>query len=100
MGRHGKQGTRGASARTVARWEAPRRAACRKPGEVLRALVVSAGQTVGDVGAGPGYFSLRFARAVQGGQGRVFAADVEPRTLAALQKRLRASGLRNLTPVL
>ena len=100
MGRHGKHGNPEDLDAYVAKMEDPSRDAWQKPDEVVRALGVSPGQTVGDVGAGPGDFSLRFARAVQGGHGRVFATDVEPRMLAALQKRLRASGLRNLTPVL
>jgi ubiquinone/menaquinone biosynthesis C-methylase UbiE len=52
-----------------------------------------------DIGAGPGYFSLRLARAV-GDARRVFAVDIEPRILEALRKRIEAAGARNVTPVL
>src|SRR5439155_12182968 len=45
------------------------------------------GQVVGEIGAGPGYFTLRLARAV-GPSGRVDAVDPEPRVLEALRWRL------------
>jgi ubiquinone/menaquinone biosynthesis C-methylase UbiE len=77
----------------------PGRDAWQKPDDVVRALALQPGQTVCDVGAGPGYFTLRLARAV-GAAGRVYAVDVEPKILDALRERLAASGLRNVTPVL
>jgi ubiquinone/menaquinone biosynthesis C-methylase UbiE len=83
----------------IARMEEPSRAEWQKPDEVVRALGLQAGQVACDVGAGPGYFSLRLARAV-GDAGHVYAADVEPRILTVLRERLRASGAPNLTPVL
>lgn len=79
--------------------EDPARDAWQKPDEVVRALGVAPGQTVCDIGAGPGYFSLRLAAAV-GPRGRVLAVDVEPRMLEALRERMGKLGARNLTPVL
>ena len=83
----------------IAAQEAPSRAAWQKPEEVLDALALAPGQTVCDIGAGPGYFSLRAAKRV-GPQGRVFAVDVEPRILDALRARIEKTGVRNITPVL
>lgn len=83
----------------AARLESPERAAWQKPDQVVAALGLAAGQTACDVGSGPGYFTLRLARAV-GADGRVFAVDVEPRLLALLGERLAADGLSNVTPVL
>jgi len=83
----------------VARQEEPERAAWQKPDEVLKALAIRPGQTVCDVGAGPGYFSLRAARLV-GARGRVYAVDVEPRILGALRDRIEKAGVANVTPVL
>jgi SAM-dependent methyltransferase len=77
----------------------PARDAWQKPDAVVAALRLRPGQVACDVGAGPGYFTLRLARAV-GPSGRVFAVDVEPKILDALRERLAASGLRNVTPVL
>jgi cyclopropane fatty-acyl-phospholipid synthase-like methyltransferase len=83
----------------IAAQEAPDRAAWQKPDEVLNALELRAGQTVCDIGAGPGYFALRAAKRVGEG-GRVFAVDVDPRILDALRARLEKAGVRNVTPVL
>jgi len=80
----------------IARMEDPERAGWQKPDEVLRALELAPGQVACDIGAGPGYFALRMARTAA----HVFAVDVEPRILQALQKRVAKSGLRNVTPVL
>jgi len=80
----------------IARMEDPERASWQKPDEVLRALALAPGQLACDIGAGPGYFALRMARTAS----HVFAVDVEPRILQALQKRIAKSGLRNVTPVL
>lgn len=79
--------------------EEPQRAAWQRPDQVLSALGLEAGQTACDIGAGPGYFSLRLSRALAP-SGRVYAVDVEPRMLAALRERLEAAGLANVTPVL
>jgi len=83
----------------IARMEEPSRAVWQKPDEVVRALGLRPGQAACDVGAGPGYFSLRLARAV-GEAGHVYAVDVEPRILAVLRERVRSSNARNVTPVL
>jgi predicted methyltransferase len=83
----------------IAHLSDPARDAWQKPDEVVAALKLRPGQTACDVGAGPGYFTLRLARAV-GPTGRVYAVDVEPKILDALRERLAGSGLRNVTPVL
>ena len=83
----------------LARLEDPTREQWQQPDAVVAALRLSPGQTVAEIGAGPGYFSLRLARAV-GDAGHVFAVEVEPRILEVLRERIAASGLRNLSPVL
>jgi SAM-dependent methyltransferase len=83
----------------IAAQEDPARDAWQKPDEVLDTLGLRAGQTVCDIGAGPGYFSLRAARRVGPG-GRVFAVDVDPRILDALRARLERDKVVNVTPVL
>jgi cyclopropane fatty-acyl-phospholipid synthase-like methyltransferase len=83
----------------VAAQEAPDRAAWQKPEQVLDALGLAPGKIVCDIGAGPGYFTLRAAKRV-GERGRVFAVDVDPRILDALRERLEKAGVRNVTPVL
>ncbi len=75
------------------------RASWQKPDRVVRALHLGRGEVVLDVGAGPGYFALRFAKAV-GPRGQVFAAEAEPRILEVLRDRVAKAGVRNVTPVL
>lgn len=77
----------------------PARDAWQKPDEVVAALGLRPGQTACDIGAGPGYFTLRLAAAV-GPSGRVYGVDVEPVILGALRDRLEAARLTNVTPVL
>lgn len=99
---HGERGRYGNPADLdayIARLADPARDAWQKPDEVVGALGLRRGQVACDVGAGPGYFTIRLARAV-GPSGRVYAVDVEPQILDALRERLAASGLRNVTPVL
>jgi SAM-dependent methyltransferase len=83
----------------IAAQEEPGRDRWQKPDQVLRALAVGAGQTVCDIGAGPGYWTLRLALLV-GPRGRVYAVDVEPRILDALRARIERRGIQNITPVL
>jgi predicted methyltransferase len=83
----------------MARLVDPARDAWQKPAEVVAALGLRAGDTACDIGAGPGYFTLRLAAAV-GPSGRVYAVDVEPAILGALRDRLQGAPLRNVVPVL
>jgi ubiquinone/menaquinone biosynthesis C-methylase UbiE len=78
---------------------APRRAKWQKPAAVVRALGLRRGQVIAEIGAGPGYFTTRLARAV-GPAGHVYAVDPEPAVLDVLRKRLKRAGVRNVTPVL
>jgi ubiquinone/menaquinone biosynthesis C-methylase UbiE len=83
----------------IAAQEEPGRDRWQKPDQVLQALGIRAGQTVCDIGAGPGYFALRLAHLV-GARGRIYAVDVEPRILEALRERIEKRGIDNITPVL
>jgi ubiquinone/menaquinone biosynthesis C-methylase UbiE len=77
------------------RLEGSERAEWQKPDEVVAALGLRAGDTGCEIGAGPGYFSLRLARAA----GHVFAVEVHPRMLEVLRERIAAARVSNLTPV-
>jgi ubiquinone/menaquinone biosynthesis C-methylase UbiE len=78
---------------------APRRAKWQKPSAVVRALGLRRGQVIAEIGAGPGYFTPRLARAV-GRAGHVYAVDPEAAVLDVLRKRMKRAGVRNITPVL
>ena len=77
----------------------PRRARWQKPAAVVRALGLRRGQVIAEIGAGPGYFTPRLARAV-GTAGHVYAVDPEPAVLDVPRRRLKRAGVRNVTPVL
>jgi ubiquinone/menaquinone biosynthesis C-methylase UbiE len=77
----------------------PARARWQRPAAIVHALGLRRGRTVAEIGAGPGYFTLRLARAVGPG-GRVYAVDPEARMLERLGARLRRTGTRNVTPIL
>ena len=80
----------------VAHWagvfESPDRAKWQKPDEVVRALDLKPGQTVIDIGAGSGYFTRRFAKAV-GPSGTVIGLDVE--MVDYMKTDARKLGLQN-----
>ncbi|MEK7705652.1 MAG: methyltransferase domain-containing protein [Myxococcota bacterium] len=69
------------------------------PERVVRALHLAKGQTVAEIGAGPGYFTLRLGRAV-GKSGGVYAVEVEPELITLLRERLEEHHVTNVTPVL
>jgi ubiquinone/menaquinone biosynthesis C-methylase UbiE len=69
------------------------------PDLAMRLIRVQRGQTVADLGAGSGYFTVRLARAV-GATGRVYAADIQQGMLDLLQKAVARERLMNVIPVL
>lgn len=81
--------------RYLERLESPERAEWQRPDEVVAALGLAPGGVACDVGAGPGYFTLRLARAV-GAAGKVYAIEAEPRMLDVLLSRLERAGLGNV----
>ena len=69
------------------RLDDPARRAWLPPAEVLGAMALHSGETVADVGAGTGYFSLPLAQAV-GPQGKVYAVDAQEEMLSLLRQKL------------
>ncbi len=66
---------------------------------VIRILGIKPGQTVADIGAGSGYYTMRVAPIV-GPTGRVIAQDIVPAYLDTLKKRVARSRLKNVSFVL
>jgi SAM-dependent methyltransferase len=79
--------------------ERPEREAEEAPSIAIRALKITAGQTVADIGAGSGYYTVRMARVV-GPAGKVFATDIQPGMLDLLARNVAKAGLGNVVPVL
>ena len=94
---HGRHGNPADMKRMVRRQLDPKREKWQKPDAVMRALGLRRGDVVGEIGAGPGYWTPRLARKVGPG-GHVYAVDPEPALLEVLLRRL--DGVRNVTPVL
>lgn len=84
---------------TLKRQLNPKRKKWQKPDVLVRALRLRPGQMVAEIGAGPGYFTPRLARAV-GPSGHVFAVDPEAQVLDVLRTRMARAGVKNITPVL
>ena len=66
---------------------------------VLDIAGVQPGMTVGEVGAGNGYFTLKLARRI-GPSGRVYANDIIEDALAELRDRAQEQGLSNVETIL
>jgi SAM-dependent methyltransferase len=65
---------------------------------VVSKLALPADATVGDLGCGPGVFSVAFAKACP--KGVVYACDIEPGQLDQVREKIHAQGLKNIVPVL
>jgi SAM-dependent methyltransferase len=69
-----------------------------RPQLVLDALELKRGQAVADLGCGSGYYAFRMAELV-GGEGKVFAVDIEPRMLDFVRQRAERERVANVTTV-
>jgi arsenite methyltransferase len=70
-----------------------------KPEEILKTLALKHGQKIADIGAGGGYFSLKFAEAV-GKQGAVYAVDIDPSKIEFIRKNVAERGSDNVHMIL
>jgi predicted methyltransferase len=68
------------------------------PNEILAALDLKKGDVVADIGAGVGYFAVRFAQAV-GPEGKVYAVDIAAHVLEYLKKEAQKQDLRNIETI-
>jgi len=70
-----------------------------KADEIIRTLDIKAGAAVADIGAGGGYFTMRFAEAA-GLDGRVYAVDTNAKSLAYVENNAEKNGMINVETVL
>jgi len=73
----------------------PERAQLNDPTHVFSFIPLDDGQTVADIGCGPGYFTLALARRLT--RGHVHAFDVQAPMLQAARENVAGSGLTNVT---
>ena len=76
----------------------PRREEWEKTSKIIQLLNFQPGQTIVDIGSGPGYFSYRFAKMV-GNKGKVFSVDTVQEHLNYLKKTSQELGLLNIETV-
>ena len=69
-----------------------------QPDRVIASLAVREGDRVADLGAGPGYFTFRLARAV-GPQGRVYAVDTDSDMSSMIAEKAARDDVRNVAVV-
>ena len=70
-----------------------------RPDLVLNALEIKPGMAVADIGAGTGFYAWRIAQRV-GMTGMVYAVDVQPEMIKALEKQMSRRGVANVKPTL
>ena len=68
------------------------------PNKIVAAFGFERGEHVADFGAGHGFFAIPMARAV-GGDGIVYAIDIQKSVLDIVRSRARAEHLLNIQPV-
>ncbi len=73
-------------------------AAPSKADEIIQTIGLKPGDAVADIGAGGGYFALRFAQLV-GSEGKVYAIDVDVAFLKIIKENAIRQGLTNLITV-
>ena len=75
--------------------EGPDRDAYQRPDQIMDTLLIGEGSTVADIGAGGGWFTVRLARTV-GPNGRVYAEDIQPEMIQAIDRRVQREGLQKV----
>ncbi|HUR33992.1 MAG TPA: class I SAM-dependent methyltransferase [Vicinamibacterales bacterium] len=78
---------------------APDRDDWNKPDLIMDALGIADGAVVADLGAGGGWFTIRLARRV-GPNGVVYAQDIQPQMIEAINRRVQQEALSNVRTVL
>ena len=75
----------------------PARDVWQMPDRVIATLGLKAGQSVADIGAGTGYFSMRLGKS--SALPTVYAVDIEPSMVEYLKSRAAKENLKNVVPV-
>lgn len=65
---------------------------------VMKALAITSGKNVADIGAGSGWFTVRAARKVK--TGTVYAVDINPEAIKYIDNRVQRDKLQNVKTIL
>lgn len=79
--------------------EAPDRDLWQRPDQIMDALQIADGSVVAELGAAGGWFTIRLARRV-GPIGLVYAEDIQPLMIEAINGRVQRENLLNVRTVL
>jgi SAM-dependent methyltransferase len=79
------------------RFDDPKRDEWQMPARVIDALGLKSGESVADIGAGTGYFTIRLAKSAS--KPLVYAVDIEQAMVEHTLGRARQEGLRNVIGV-
>ena len=74
------------------------RAVWQKPDEIIKELHLTVSEKIADIGAGSGYFTFRFARAVP--EGKVYAIDISPEMLRHIHHRTMTDKTANVEVII
>jgi SAM-dependent methyltransferase len=77
------------------KFESAERTAWQQPDAIIASLNLSTDLKVADLGAGTGYFAVRFAAVA----GKVYAVDIEPSMVEWLARRAESEGHANMVAV-
>lgn len=76
----------------------PRRNEWQKADHVIEYLLVKPGETIADIGAGTGFFTMRFAKKV-GKTGLVYASDIDETMVKTIEKRAKKENFGNIRAI-
>jgi ubiquinone/menaquinone biosynthesis C-methylase UbiE len=76
----------------------PERKVWQKPDRVVEWTQLKTDETIADIGAGTGYFTVLFAKELT--EGKVFANDIEPSMVSYIEERAKKADLSNVVGVL
>ncbi len=82
----------------IASFERAERETWQKPSEIVKALELKNGAVVADIGAGTGYFTRRFAKAVAP-NGKVYAVDIAADILGYLKEQADKQDIHNIETI-
>jgi ubiquinone/menaquinone biosynthesis C-methylase UbiE/YHS domain-containing protein len=74
------------------------RAVWQKPDEVVSSLNLKGSETIADLGAGSGYFTFRFSKALP--KGKVIAIDPDPEMVRYIHHKTMSSDIKNIEVIL
>ena len=79
--------------------EGPDRDQWQKPDQIMDSLSIAEGSVTAEIGAGGGWFTARLSARV-GPNGLVYAEDIQPLMIDAIERRIQRENLRNVRAIL